>query len=538
MKYRIIFVAFPVLLFAGITNGQIVRRGSNTSIKIDSVTRLPDNPIPFDQPFSIVLTPRNPQNIVKIGAFPLVRGKKGKPIYKFGSDEIAIVGFKIMGPQVLINFYPIKANKSFDIYIRRKLDSANLDAFLDFAAFVASSKATPLNYTSEQLKNEQLLYKAFYNSLLQGLHTSARAEADMKHSNLNIATLPYDYLYQLDCESIPNLDQCIERSLENHVSQFISADILAIIVTSVTPRVYAAKNDFASDLKSISQFYLANKLNDQTISAIISIWQGKKQDLLFKGLISADYKPATKPNKIEDIAERGKNFRTTLQRLSGLNDTLIRLSNEVDPADSTFDRAKDYVSGLIDTFTKVQESVDQKIKELTSTFTETEAIVYSEYYVSSTNGFKDLQTASGSFLSPQIGLSFLGMQKNIGGYQVIPKITLGVNINFKPINKSLIRKDIPDKNLWNYFSAFVGITFGGFNDPEYSNLLASNSLLAGLNYRFNRSIYFSVGGSAFRQQNKNPVINAFHPEFGVYASALIDIDVASAASSFVSFFTK
>ena len=538
MKYRMTFVALLVLLFAGITNGQIVKRGSNASIKIDSVTRLPDNPIPFDQPFSMVLTPRNPQNIVKIGAFPLEKDKKGKPYYKFGSNEISIVGYKIMGPQVLIDFYPIKPNKSFDIYIRRKLDSANLDAFLDFAAFVGSSKATPLNYTPDQIKSEEVLYKAFYNSLQPELHRSERADADMKHSNLNLATLPYDFLYQSDCESIPNLDQCNDRSMENHLSQFISAGILTIIGTSVNPPDYTAENDLSVDLKKISQAYLANKLNDQTISAIISIWQDRKQDLLFKGFISADYKATTKPCKIEDIAERGKNFRTTLQRLLGLQDTLTRLSNEVVPSNSAFDRAKDYVGGLIDRFTKAQTSVDQKIKELTTTFTETGAIMYPEYYVSSNNGFKDLQTASGSFLSPQIGLSFLGMQKNIGGYQMIPKITLGININFKPINKNLIRKDIPDKNLWNYFSAFVGITFGGFTDPEYSNLLTSNSLLAGLNYRLNRSIYFSFGGSAFRQLNKNPVINTFHTEFGVYASALIDIDVASAASNFVSFFTK
>jgi hypothetical protein len=538
VKLRIVIAVFLGLLFAGMTNGQVVRRGSNASIKIDSVTRLPDNPIPFDQSFSMVLTPRNPQNITNIQALQLVKDKKGNPDYKFPPNDIGIVGYKIMGQQVVIDFYPIKANKSFDIVIQRKLDSANLDAFLDFAAFVANSRAHPADYTAAQIRNEESLYVTFYNSLLPVIQLSPQAQVDKRNSHLNLATMTYDFLYQADCQAVQGNTRCPGRSLENQLSQSISSNIFAIIGTSVAPPVYQAGNDFSSDLQTISQSYLANKWNDQTIGTVIAIWDDGKQDQLFRGFISADYKPAAKPNKMEDIAERGKNFQTTLQKLQGLYDTVTRLSNEVIDPDAAFDRAAKYLGLLIDAFKTAQKLVDQNTKDLSSTLAQTWASIYSEYYVTSNNGFKDLQTASGSFLSPQIGLSFLRMPKNIGGSQVIPKITLGVNINCKPINKSLIRADIPDKNIWNYFSAFVGITFGAFSDTEYSNLLASNSLLAGINYRLNRSVYLSLGGSAFKLQNKNPVINAFHPAFGVYASALIDIDVAGAASNFVSFFTK
>jgi hypothetical protein len=518
-------------------DGQVVNTGSTYAIRIDSLTRQPDKPIPFDQPFTIILNPRNPQAITSILAIGLKIGNHGIPEYKLGSADIRIQSFKVVGQQVVIDFYPVKANTSFDIYIQRKLDGLLLTSFMNFAGYVVNNQINPRANTPDEKSAMDARYFDFYNALVPYPDTYSNVSADPKYQKLVIARFLYDYLFVADCEADKSGD-CRSRSLEDHMNLVITGNISAIIKLKVQPDISFATYNFLADLIKISKTYLANRMNDQTISSVIRIWTNNKTDDFFQGLISADYQDRDVSGKPEDVGSRQINFQITCQKLFGLRDTLNRLLNEIPSPDVAFTRAITYLNDLIDKFYSTKKTTDDKIKEITIAFLNLKALYYPEYYVNNANGFKDLQSTSASYFSAQVGLSFLGMEKNLGGYQVIPKIALGVNINFKAINKSLNRRDIPNKDWRNYISGFVGVTFGSFSDPQYNNLLASNSLIVGLNYRVARSFYFSLGASAFRQQNKNPLITGYHNEFGAYASLMLDLDLTSAASNVVSIFTK
>ena len=531
---KILISAVCSVLLLSPLEAQIIRTGSSVVVKIDSTTRLPDNPIPFDQYFSIVLTPRNPKAITKVFALPLKRAKDGSLLYDFHSPDIKIKEFHLMGPQLVIDFYPIKSGSSFDLYIERMLDSANLDTFVNFVAYIVYCQNHPGVYDDAAKTIMHSRYYYFFTGLVPHPNQYPGSYIDKQTKNLVLGNFYYDFLFERVCNAKMH-SGCSDRSLDDNLPDPVPDDVEAVFNSSV--QLDPAGN-FLADLQTVSQNFLTGKLNDQTITSLIRIWSAGKADTLAKGLISIDYQDRSASVKPEDMVGRKKNYQVTVQRLSGLLDTLERLQDELPASHDLYQRVIDYVNGMTGRFADVKKTIDKKIREIGKTLADSGVISYPEYYVNNNDGFKDLTTASSSYLSPQVGLSFLGMTKNMGGYSVVPKITLGVNINWKPINKNLPRKDIPDKDLRNYLSAFFGVTFGGFSDSEYSNLLSSASLVGGLNWRIAGPLYFSFGGAAFKQQNKNPVINSFHPAFGVYASLLIDLDLTSAASSVVSIFTK
>ena len=535
MLRKIVIFLF-MLSISLLVNGQYIVVGSTLAIKIDSATRMADQKIPFDQPFTIILTPSHPETVVDVMAFPVVRMKEGKPGIDPNSRKIHVVSIRRSGPQWLIEMPALLPNTSFDLYLKRKLDDANLAIFLNYASRIANEKVNNHNYTLSQKQEMNSSYRNFYRSLYK--IPGQYGDAKKLYSTPVLANFLYDFLYEVVCDSTKGMDKCENRSLDNLVTKTMVADFKAIFDLSTGMIPYPGGYNFLTDLKTVSQHFRTEKLNDQTISSLIRIYTAGKENEFLNGLYTLDFQYQSKPGSKEDITVRLNNVQNNYQKLSGLQDTLERISNEATPADPVTKRASDYLKQLVSSVYLTKTIVEASYDSILSTFQTDQAIFYPEWYVNNTDGYKDLQSESGVIFSPQLGISFLGVSKNLGGNQIIPKLSLGVNINFRAINKNLIRKDIPNRDWRNYLSGFVGLTFGAFHDPEYQNLFSSSSLLAGFNYRVTRSFYISTGAAFFRQQNLNPVINDFHTEVGIYMALLLDIDIVSAASSVTSILFK
>lgn len=517
---------------------QTASPGPDNVIRIDSTTGLPvDNKlIPFDQSFTLILTPHDPKGVVRAFVYPVKKDKQGYTQLNVGTKPIDIIIPRIMGTQVILDFKAIPPDYNFDYCLVRQLDGDTLDQFMGYANFTA--KASLPGSTTTDAEKTAMDNKYYY--FVQNLKTNPGTY------RVVATTYRYDCLFESTCQGDPD---CRTRNVEDALIPRVQNSYDSIFNHLPALTEYAALHD---DLIAVSKWLRAKKLNDQVIATLIRVLTPSppppgspagtppttQEQALYVGLIGMDYTYQTRPVSLDNIKQRLANLQLSYQKLSGLQDTVERLNNELYSPDPQVANANTALKAIVEEVYRCKTIIESNYNRIKKYFQTVPALVYTEWYTKNTSGIKDLKTRSGSIFSPQIGMTFIGLPKNTGGGQVIPKLAIGININFRPINKNLIRKDIPNKKVTHYLSAFVGITFGNFRDSTYQNFFASNSLLFGLNYRISRAFYFSLGGVFIRQQYKDPVINDFHTQLGVSASLMLDLDFANMASTLTSLLYK
>lgn len=142
----------------------------------------------------------------------------------------------------------------------------------------------------------------------------------------------------------------------------------------------------------------------------------------------------------------------------------------------------------------------------------------------------DLKTLSGNFIIPEFGLAGMFPLGNANpGLTVRPYY--GVNISFRPINKNIRFRDIPDRywrNLWYRTSLTLGLTYWALNKnrTDIRDLLDDTSPLVGLNFRCSRA--FRVGGGVivYHQHAPNPLLKDVWAAMP-YVCVSLDVDVVS-----------
>lgn len=305
---------------------QYVSRSTDYYIRIDSLTRLPDKPIPFDKPFTMVLTPRSPQNIIGVNAYEAKRDKNKKPLIKEGEEPFLTVSPKLMGNQLIIEFPAIPPNFQFDFCLLRKLDSDKLDTFITYLNLVAKSIEVPGSITPTEMARADYDYQDF-NSKLEN--------APFTYNG--ITSYMYDYMFFSTC-STDNSGSCNTRTLERNFYNLVKPQYLLLLNANVS--VLNPSANFVSDLKDVSQIFKNEKFSDNSLAAIIRIYSNPTTvNNLKTGLISLNYNYQTNPCQVENIKIRNDNYNSIYLQLSKLQDTLERLVN-VMPANASLNKCK------------------------------------------------------------------------------------------------------------------------------------------------------------------------------------------------------
>jgi hypothetical protein len=520
---------FALTLLPILSWAQYNSAGSNIVVKMDTATHLPiaGSSIPFDQAFTISLTPKNPQNIIDVQAFKVI-SSHGRKTIPDGSLAISGVKYGLTGTTLNISFPAIKPDFHFDFCMIRQMDKDVLDTFMNYANFVAKSIILPASVTDEQKQKQDDKYNGFIVKLEKSASTYN-----------NYSAFRYDYLFPFACNQDENTD-CDVRVLATLFQQPIIEHYNAILNYHFEPLVaYPGGHNLHEDLALVSQSFRNEKYNDQTITSLIRITalnNGLTSLLAGKSPLNLNYQ--NQPVDDYSFNARLKNLNFSILHLNGLIDSVERIHNEVPVHDAAVERVINYLIPLAQKMNNDIRSFNSNYTFIVNSFQKNPYLRYTDWYVNDTDAPKDLQARSSTLFFPELGLTFLGVRPNEGGNSVIPKLTIGVNINFRPTDKNLNRDQIPKDIRGSIFSGFVGLTFGGFKNKEYSNLLSNNSLLTGLNVRLVKSLYFSFGASFYQQQNKNPIVNDFHTQIGAYAGLMLDIDIVSAASSVTSLIFK
>ena len=120
---------------------------------------------------------------------------------------------------------------------------------------------------------------------------------------------------------------------------------------------------------------------------------------------------------------------------------------------------------------------------------------------------------------PDFGL--IGVFKGNGSVNfsdLVPYV--GLQVNFRPINKNVRFKSIKNKTLWHRMSFMTGLTTTSIAIPnQREDLFGSNSLLTGLGFRLNNTLRITGGMVWFKRFSENPLSNrktlSFSPSVGI-----------------------
>jgi hypothetical protein len=155
-----------------------------------------------------------------------------------------------------------------------------------------------------------------------------------------------------------------------------------------------------------------------------------------------------------------------------------------------------------------------------------------EFWLMSENDFTDLTLLSKDLLLPDLGIATLVL-KGHEKYRVFPRPFIGVNIYFRPVDKTLKESYFPSdqKDLFRLLSLQVGLTYGKLDGKEFNSLFNDFSLMAGPSVRLVRWFRMGLGTVLTQQTNANPLITQSHTNFGYYMSLSFDIDILSNAST-------
>ena len=503
------------------TYGQLLQPVSPFIVKVDSF-KVADKPIPFDQKFTMLIATREPQNVIEALVYPTQLNSDKEPIIKGGTKLFLKTIPRVVGGQLEVNFKALPPNFNFDFCLIKKFEGKKYDELLTYVNFAVYHSVVPQKSSKvDEMENK---FFAFYSK------TNAAPPGYVVP-----AAFLYDFLFISSCDNTGALNDCDNRSLNNVFSYKIT-DAYKSIFNITTTVTYPAAN-LSGDLQYVYQQMSSQKFANLNLPKLIRLVDLTYMDELMEGLVNFEYNYQSQIVEKYDIKSRLTNFNSNYELINSLLDTVEALKFLL-PADTRINNVCTYLKNCSSELNKNKKITEDNYAIIKRDLQTAPGISYAEWLNHTTTNFKDFTTKSGSLFSPQIGISAFQVNYQEKGFGLIPKLTTGININFRSIDKNLDRATIPNKKLAHYLSGYVGVTFGKFRDKEFDNFLPSNSLLVGLNYRLSKVFYLSAGGTVYRQLYRNPVINDYHLQFGAYISLLLDLDITKGATTITSILFK
>lgn len=511
------------LLSGLISIAQVMPENSAYIVKLDSF-KIADKPIPFDQDFTMIVATRQPQNVALVQVYKTVFTDNQKPRIGNGNTPIQQIIPEVIGGQLYLAFEALPPKFNFDFYLQRKLDGKLLDQLLEFLDFVAYNSIAPWPDPSRNKKQNEFLN--FHSQVEPADTTFPKA-------------FLYDYLFVDKCRAESKADrensECDDRSLENILSPPLLTEYHKLFGLRGSVGVYA---ELGNDLNYVYARAGANKLNTGILQKFIRIYNDQRLDSLMAGIVNFDYDFQSGSAKIYEVKKRLDNLDSSSKQMYALLEMVESLKMAYVAPDLKINNLYNYLKSNYLALSESKKNAKQSIDFIRERVQGVPGLVYAEWYINNSTNFRDLQTKSGSLFSAQIGIAGMQVNRHIEGVAVVPKLTAGVNFNFRPIDKSLDRRKIQNKAFAHNISGYLGVTFGKFQNEQFDNFLPSNSLLLGLNWRIFDVVYVSGGTSLFRQKFRNPLINSGHLQFGAYLALLIDLDIAKAATNLTSILFK
>jgi hypothetical protein len=246
-------------------------------------------------------------------------------------------------------------------------------------------------------------------------------------------------------------------------------------------------------------------------------------------------------NRINRVISKSHNnitFNGYTQSLESLRLKLLKLRTNIDYNLNEFQKSLKLIKSKIDA---------------------NENLLYGEYLAGNTMS-NDLKTKGGRMLFADVGISTIFIQNQYGDIKSFPKFHTGFSFYFTPIDKNtkskyFVNQDslnrgckrghygpaygiVSKKSIWQNLSFNVALTYGGYTDTNFENLISNTSLLIGPGYKIAGPLKISSGISLLGRSSNNPLISKKKFATGVYATLSFDLDFIGAIKEVTSILLK
>ncbi len=490
---------------------------SQDSILFNPVTRKTNKPIPFDKPFIVVVDKIEVKRVKAVYAYEV--------LYKNGIRELASYSKDVNGDpsvvpslkihhdtsnnKLILFFSPLKPLINFDINIVSSFSDKDLELFYDLI------KDFRAGDTSKAFSEDSMM--------------------QIKFSNREYPTIRRGLLYtdltgfnnQIYTPITPDLNAILNDANYKICDQITDAEI---------KHIYDAMDRIKS---KCNQLPFLNYFSAQAVKNIsmglISLSDDNKFDLVEKTSFN---------NRVVD-------FKRSISIMDSVDSCLLPLYLQTLDNDILNLRSKVHKN---DSLLRNNQKQFQKYLENINKVINSQGFV--SVWLEGSSDANDLKTKSASLLSTDLGITNIFIKDNLNNNTYIPKVFLGLNIFFRPVDRNVSLKYLPSstkylkrtndiydnlsatQTILQHLSLSIGVTFGTITATNFDNLFSSMSLLVGPGYRFARVFKITSGLALLRRTNPNPLFTNEVVAPGFFASFSVDFDFLSSVKNFTDLITK
>jgi len=459
----------------------LIQAQNSSTQTIINADSLKNKSVPFDIPFDLIT-----QKVEDI-----------KRVYKVSvlgeNGEVDDVLFDTSGKTLVIHLFPIKPKKKFLVTVRSRLSDDNVQLFINL-----TDQLTKSNYSSAE-----------------NILSEIRERIVDKSNKIDL------YSYSCSTDYLNSEEySLIKTSITSNINNYHRLRLLDLTQSQNLANI--AETDF--DNLAIYRLCKLGYLND--ISSGVNDINGIISNANTCGQI--------------DLFQRIKNLKSSIETIQELIDSIQVISIQTPNV---------YAQSILKTLNFNLNILNSNRQILSGCVHEISIIlkphVAEATWITGTSKTFDIDTKTASVLSTDLGVSTILVRDANNQYQTIPRLFVGVNFFFRPVDRNIgsfyaiKRKDINYKknylvtrpSIWYHLNLSVALTIGGaLNTPGFSNLITNNlSVEVGPSYRFLQAFRISAGIALLNRNNVNPVIENNKLYLGPYASLSVDLAFAKAA---------
>lgn len=497
MKKQLFFL---LLLFSKVAAGQnleIFTPNNSQAIQIDRRTKKTDNPIPFERGFPLQYA-LDKEDIFNVFIYKVnIKGGVRHLDLSTDAQGNVISKYHLKSYDTLKNILTINVNglppkTLIDIAILRRLNKLELDSVLYFNELLYN------NYTANNPVTDAGIGKLYEDFVTFNLKPKEYKEP------------AFDKLNYADFKTLFGTLYNFYQNIKTYNYTLGIGNIDDIEIADFDEKLRAAKID-DTDLLPISKIVTSGLLSD---------FMNGNVD------ITGSY-PAgniSKPEKYDLRIAHLDAALIAIDKTLSLTDKLLMTGADQDTKDLRAELiewrkyATNNRKNIFDNYTNILKGIKNN------------GYLSREEWLITGNDFNDFTQLSKFVVIPDIGITTMALRGH-DAWHFFPRPFAGVNIYFRPVDKSLPEKNFPDFNLLRVMSLQLGLTYGDLGNKEYSNLFNDFSLMAGPSFKLNRWFRLGAGTILTKQTNANPLISDLHTNFGGYFSFSFDLDIFSNAGS-------
>jgi hypothetical protein len=513
-KYLLLYIfCFPLKVLA--QEAGVYTPYAVPPIVIDKITKKSSSPLPFDKTFTLQYKLDTLESLFNVYAYK-VRVVNGKRVIVDTNSIVPVVKIKIDGFDTIkgvltIHVPALKPNTFMDIALVRKLSNAEIDSLLilneELYGYSISLLATNLTITDSSY------YRFIRNNLTQKPYLTDPGFA--KYSFIEYKDFFFTKLFKTYKE-IKN---------HNYVSyNSNSGTSKAPIYTQLPIITY-------DELKLVDKNLVDRKWADDDLIPLVTVINKMDKMSAIQNFMDGTADMTSKYPKAsltdtDDYETRIDNLTATIAYTNKLIALLEKSQLTFALPNDLYAKALLYRQGLSDN----QKLLIADYNFIRATSKNDKSLNANDWLLTQ-NEFNDLSVLSKYVIMPDLGITtmiFQGNQK----YRAFPRPFIGINIYFRPVDKSLDERDFPkgEYDIRRLLSLQVGLTYGKLDGQEFSNLFNDFNLMVGPSYRLVRWFRIGAGTALAQEINANPLISQTHTKFGGYVALSFDLDIFSSAT--------